>query len=102
MRFGIDYDGTWSEAPEMFEDMIQLIKSYGHCPVIITSRYEDDPVPVEGVEIHYTDGQPKVAWAAANDTQVDIWIDNNPYSLVKLRRRVRRNRSLSALPGRRR
>lgn len=38
MIFGIDYDNTFSNAPELFQEFLDLIEKHGHKAVLITQR----------------------------------------------------------------
>lgn len=89
MLFALDHDGTWSADPALFADIVRLIESHGHRAVMVTRRPPDDPVPVEGIKVYYTDGMFKQPWAAAHDLPVDVWVDDNPYAIVRMNVRER-------------
>lgn len=82
MLFAFDYDGTWSKDAETFEELRSALEARGHTVVIVTARADSNPVPVDGVPIHYTDGDAKKAWSLENDLHVDVWIDNDPWMIV--------------------
>lgn len=82
MRFAFDYDGTWSRDPDMFMSVAALMVSKGHDVVIITARSASDPIPIKDYPVYYTGRMRKQTWARNSGLIVDIWIDNNPVSIV--------------------
>ena len=78
MRIAIDYDGTYTRDPSMWDLFIALAKSAGHEVVCVTQRFADDPeecVPEMPCTVIYTNRQPK---AFSVDPPIDIWIDDHP------------------------
>jgi uncharacterized HAD superfamily protein len=88
--FGIDIDGTLSQAPEHFRSLIHAIKNSGERVVIITARDEGRRVETEALlrelHVHYDDLVMRpIDWptTAAQfkvqkclEYQVDLFIDN--------------------------
>lgn len=77
--FGIDYDDTYSDDPDLFAQIVSLIKSRGHVAVIVTYRHGiKDKIPETGCEVFYTGGTPKAQFMRDAGLEVDIWIDDYP------------------------
>ena len=76
--FGIDYDATYSDDPELFDEFIRLAKSRGHHVVIVTYRDELQPIDIEGIEVFYTSGKHKAPYMRSIGYEPDIWIDDYP------------------------
>lgn len=85
LLFAIDFDDTFTAAPEMFRYLVKVIRSYGHECVMVTGR-EDSPGVAEPVRALVGDLMPIVfaggTWkrdaARAAGWEVDIWMDDNP------------------------
>ena len=81
--FGIDMDDTISAAPELFEKMIDLIKSFGHDVWIVTARNENDWCPLLKKFEEKVDQVVFSSTRAKEDiAEVDIWIDDFPLSIT--------------------
>lgn len=84
LTIAVDYDGTFTEDPEMWLDFISLAKKSGHRVICITMRYPQEGGPVEAQlgwcvdEIYYTRRRAKIDYCRLNEIHVDIWIDDNP------------------------
>ncbi len=92
MLFGIDYDGTWTEAPELFKWFVGMVRSHGHDAVVVTRRgdpgdpgFEAQPVKdeIDGLCPIVFCGQRRNDKAAADaGYEVDIWIDDHPHLIT--------------------
>ena len=93
MRFGIDYDGTWTAAPGLFRWFVEMVKSHGHEAVIVTRRSDpgDHPdfmaQPVRDdigdlCPIVFCGHNRKDRVAEAAGYPVDIWIDDHPHLIT--------------------
>lgn len=79
MLLALDYDGTYSEDPDMWDVFIRVAKISGHEVVIVTMRHaEAEPVFLPPCMVYYTGRKAKGPWCAARGLNVDIWIDDNP------------------------
>jgi len=85
LNFGLDYDGTYSAAPELWNSIINLIHAAGHKVYIVTARDGDtvwgDPVREvigDKVPIIFTWNQQKKSYTLSKGIDIDIWIDDNP------------------------
>lgn len=86
MTFGIDFDGTFAAAPDLFRIFVERGRRMGHDFVLVTQRTEDFRQGVEDVcgsllPIVYAGGMTKRAAAARKGWKVDVWIDDNPQSV---------------------
>lgn len=80
MRFGLDFDGTYTAAPTLWQGFVRLAKEQGHEVVITTYRSDDgDNDDVEaacqimGIPVVYTDTKQK-----QHCYNADVWIDDQP------------------------
>lgn len=90
MIISIDYDGTWSADPRLFTAFVVTARQHGHTILMITQRGPEWRVPemdvIEAVISHpiiFAAGKTKVDAATDAGFNVDIWIDDNPYAMVK-------------------
>lgn len=82
--FGLDYDNTYTEDPELFNAFIAHAKSRGHIVVCVTSRMQDGEAVVPGIETFYTAGEPKAEFMKDHLT-IDVWIDDWPENIGSTR-----------------
>ena len=95
----IDYDGTYTECPRIWNVFIQAAKQWGYEVWIVTSRYEPglqgsdlpplfngEPVTSvpQNVPVVYCNGRAKeeFVWHECG-RRVDIWCDNDPKHIVE-------------------
>lgn len=81
MMVNMDYDGVFSENPDLWRRISALLTDSGHQIIMITSRNErTDPIEEEvGMEIVYTDGMNKREYCSKFDIPLpDVWIDDMP------------------------
>lgn len=81
----IDYDNTYTEDPEMFEQIMELMRKRGHQPVIVTARNKDKHPVKSKFEVFYTDGKEKAPFMREAGLEVDIWVDDWPELIGKTR-----------------
>lgn len=88
MIIALDYDGTYTRDPSMFNSFIAKAHNHGHTVYCVTARAEKDLGPLENsvlgrmVEIIHTDGQKKKQACTELGINIDIWIDDQPEALV--------------------
>ena len=84
MIIALDYDDTYTAAPEIFNEVVHLFcnREAGHQVVFVTYRDKDrrqgnadieEDAERLGLDIIYTDGKQKKELISA-----DIWIDDKP------------------------
>lgn len=91
LNFGIDFDGTYTEDPDLWMEFFELAHRLGHKTYIVTMRnevFEGDYVyeciedKVDG--IIFTSRHNKEEYIRENYfIDIDIWIDNDPVCIVK-------------------
>lgn len=106
MRFGIDYDQTWTEDPELFAMFVKMIWKRGHSACIVTLRDRSDASyheirqsvdkhlgdKAEALPIVHCGGEWKKHVTDAMHLEVDVWVDDTPnfiqppYVLADMRR----------------
>lgn len=86
MLIALDYDGTYTADPELWDEFIARARSRDHQVIIATMRikgFEDEIVEAQLAdkvdEIIYTDRKAKKAAVRHQyGRDPDIWIDDNP------------------------
>lgn len=87
MTIAIDYDGTYTADRKMFSDIIRLMYSFGHTPIIVTMRHEHEEDNFlnnirsrmcGGINVYYTGRKAKKPFMKKIGIIPDIWIDDNP------------------------
>ena len=87
MRIAIDYDDTYTRDPEMWNEVIVILKSYGHDVRCVTSRRrtQDNVSDIisSGIELPlvFCGYNAKAEFARAEGLPIDIWIDDHPYTI---------------------
>ena len=86
MLIAIDYDGTYTEDPVMWDVFIAIAKTRGNKVICVTMRYEHEGVEVmqsigsntfiDG--IYFTGRKAKCPYMSNLGIMPDIWIDDNP------------------------
>lgn len=82
--FGLDFDGTYTEDPELWDAFVTLAKQRGHQVTFVTSRDDNCMASVHeaatklGIEALACNGLPKIKTADDNGLLVNIWIDDMP------------------------
>jgi hypothetical protein len=88
MLFALDYDGTYTADPLLWDSFIITARAKGHRVFVVTMRS-----PEEGAELEqrfgrnvdrivYTSREGKRACLERNGHQVSVWIDNHPEFIV--------------------
>lgn len=91
LNIALDYDGTFTEDPEMFSSFIELSQKRGHTIYIVTLRSKEhdfeaihDYLTNEyGIQIVWCDGRSKREVTEELGIKIDIWIDDNPECITK-------------------
>ncbi len=80
MRIALDYDGTYTSCPALWEEFILLAEKLGHEVVFVTMRFKEDPelIYAPSCEVIYTARAAKGPFMAALGRIPDIWIDDMP------------------------
>jgi hypothetical protein len=89
MLLCLDFDGTYTEDPALWDTFISSAKKAGHSVICATMRYEH----IEGDEvkaalgekvsaIYFTARQAKQPYLARKGVLPDVWIDDSPNWLL--------------------
>ena len=76
MKIALDYDGTYTADPEMWNEVIEVFKNHGHEVTCVSSRFATNPPTLVPLDIVCCSFRAKCRSFAA-----DIWIDDNPWSI---------------------
>jgi len=90
MLICIDFDGTYTADPELWDLFLEAAKMKGHTVVCATMRYENELQPVRNMlegkvsEIIPTSRKAKHAFVRNHlGKRPDIWIDDQPHWLFE-------------------
>ena len=85
MHIGLDYDGTYTEDPATWLQVVKLMLAAGHQVTVVTMRYPSecagriDPALIAlGVPVVATKRQAKAPFMEMLGSPVHIWIDDHP------------------------
>ena len=85
MIIAVDYDQTFSAAPELFCSFISNARAMGHCIVCATSRTMKNPIPADAGAcfdaVLYCGDKPKRQFALEAGIEVAIWVDDLPETI---------------------
>ena len=88
MNISLDYDGTYTEDPAMWNRIIATMRNADHTVMVITMRTPGEGAEVEANlrdrvdAIHYTSRAFKFKFCSDNNVKVDVWIDDAPYFIT--------------------
>lgn len=89
MRIAIDYDKTFSAAPQMWIEVVSTMRSYGHHVFLVTNRKADDPIPLKAKQhfsgTFYAGPKFKREHMEKLGIKIDIWIDDMPGTVERQR-----------------
>ena len=88
VRYGIDFDDTYTTCPAAFDAFIIALKAAGHTPYFVTFRDGgiDDIIHHAdrlGIGLVATDGQKKHEAMEDCGVTVDVWIDDMPWLIYE-------------------
>lgn len=82
MTIALDYDGTYTADPELWDRFIAAAIRRGHKVIVVTCRRRTDEnredVKVEGCPVFFTDLGSKLEYVKKLGCPVDVWIDDDP------------------------
>lgn len=90
MTIALDFDETYNRNPWMWDRVIDTMRNNGQLVVLATYRHpvEDydplfDRLKQNNVVVIFTDGKAKKPFLEAIGIKVDVWIDDNPKSILE-------------------
>lgn len=87
MNISLDYDGTYTEDKEFWDDFIDSAHDHGHKIWIVTLRSgEHDKIEewfTGCIPIVYCSGRPKEEVVREMGEHINIWIDDQPNCITK-------------------
>jgi len=90
MIIALDFDETYNRDYDMFDRIAEIFWDYGHKVILVTYRHETvdydplfDHLKEQNVEVYCTDGKAKKKYMEDLGIKVDIWIDDNPRSILE-------------------
>ena len=81
MRVAIDHDGTFTTNPQVWTAIINMLCENGFDVICITSRFPNVPIVGMPVPVYYSCGQAKWEFATERGLEVNIWIDDIPFTI---------------------
>lgn len=80
MLIALDYDGTYTADPRLWDAFCCMARDRNHEVHIVTMRADSEPVRLgcHVDRIHYTDRAAKRQFMEARGYSVQIWIDDMP------------------------
>ena len=82
VRIGLDFDGTYTRDPLLWDRFIAVANEHGHEVICVTMRFEDESLADFPCEVIYTARKGKVGHMVKLGRPIDIWIDDNPQWLL--------------------
>jgi hypothetical protein len=87
LLIALDYDETYTEAPELWRAFIRMAHGQGHRVICATMRYESETADMcatlkSMVKVIPTGRKAKMAHLKSLGYEPDIWIDDSPHFLV--------------------
>ncbi len=80
MNIALDYDGTYTADPKLWDFFLEACKRRGHNVFCVTMRYPHEIVEID-CPVIYTSRKAKIKFVDDLGTQISIWIDDNPFWL---------------------
>lgn len=80
----LDYDGSYTEFPELFDMIIEKSQALGYRVIVATMRCESEEDAglrtfyKKNISVFYTGRQAKLPWLLKFGIKPDLWIDDNP------------------------
>ncbi len=80
MLIALDYDGTYTADPGLWNHFVDVARSRNHEVHLVTLRTESEPVRLGCIvdRVHYTDRKAKRPYMEARGLSVQVWIDDMP------------------------
>lgn len=79
MNIALDYDGTYTEDPVLWDAFIQRAVEHGHQVTCVTMRHGLHEKVEIGCPVIYTDRKAKGEFVTLLGLKIDVWIDDAPH-----------------------
>lgn len=91
MNIALDYDGTYTNEPNMWLRFVLDAQSHGHNVYIVTMRYPSETNPLQfderlralGCRVIATSRKAKRPACQEAGVKIHIWVDDNPEAVYK-------------------
>jgi len=87
MLIALDYDDTYTRAPDFWDAFIGKVAEEGHEIIIATMRSNEEWARIKddmrGIRIVCTNRKAKKPFCASLGLLPDIWIDDNPQFIIQ-------------------
>lgn len=86
MIIALDYDRTYTKAPELWNTFIPITLRQGHQIILVTMRSAEEMGEVTTtlgniIPIYHTSRGAKSSYLAHKGIYPDVWIDDNPVTI---------------------
>ncbi len=86
MNLSLDYDGTYTRDPIIWDAAIKVLRQAGHKVYVVTMRYDNEregtPVrlalALHADAIYFTGRKAKQKFMHDHGIRIDVWIDDQP------------------------
>lgn len=88
MNVALDYDGTYTEDPELWLAFVRALELRGHNVWIVTMRYASETADMDKRIMELVDGvvftgrQAKRKACEERGIKIHVWVDDNPEAVV--------------------
>lgn len=84
MLIALDFDGTYTADPALWDSFITAARLRGHEVHLVTMRGQREPVRLGANvdRVHYTDRRAKRPYMQARGLTVQVWIDDMPDFII--------------------
>lgn len=88
MNIGLDYDDTYTRDPDAWDAFIFFFRNRGHKVYVVTWRSSEEAIEVRDKLNNRTDGifatnrKAKQSFMFAEGIRIDVWIDDNPFTIL--------------------
>jgi UDP-N-acetylmuramate-alanine ligase len=92
LTFALDYDGTFTAAPDIFSKFVLDCQSKGHTVICVTARRDSEETRESmnaifkhfgfKIRIEFCNLKSKFDTMQERGIKIDIWIDDSPHALL--------------------
>jgi hypothetical protein len=87
MNISLDYDHTYTQDPELWNDIIKIMQAAGHRVYCVTARYHWESREVMDTvgklcPVYFTERKAKKPYMLSLNILIDVWIDDTPQAIL--------------------